>query len=280
MRIALDDGAELQLTGPPLPAQERAVLQAFADQIQAAQRADRLRAAASGNELRTALLSAVSHDLRTPLASIKASVSSLLQDDVDWTPDDVREFLETIDEETDRLNGLVGNLLDMSRIATGTISVSPRGVGLDEVVPAVMAGLGERADRVLLDVPETLPRAWADPGLLERAIANVVGNALEWSPERAVRVEAGTAGDQLELRVIDRGPGVPPAERARMFEPFQRLGDASGTDTAGGVARAHGVGLGLAVARGFVSVMGGELEAEDTPGGGLTMVLTLPEAPG
>lgn len=228
--------------------------------------ATRHAADAKSNELKTALLTAVSHDLRTPLASIKASVTSLQQDDVDWTDADRRDFLETIDEETDRLNGLVGNLLDMSRIATGAVRLSPRGVGLDEVVPSAMAGLGARADTIELDVPESLPRAWADPGLLERAIANVVDNALTWSGDAGVRIEAAQRGAYVQLRVIDRGPGLAADERARMFEPFQRLGD-RGTD---------GVGLGLAVARGFMVAMGGTIDAEDTPGGGLTMVLSLP----
>lgn len=230
--------------------------------------ATRLAAAAEGNELKTALLAGVSHDLRTPLASIKASVTSLQQDDVAWTDSDRRDFLETIDEETDRLNGLVGNLLDMSRITTGALRLSQRGVGLEEVVAAVMAGLGGRADAVELDVPESLPRAWADPGLLERAIANVLDNALAWSGSVPVRIEAAQRGAYVQLRVIDRGPGVGAAERPRMFEPFQRLGDTS----------VGGVGLGLAVARGFLSAMGGTIEAEETPGGGLTMVLSIPWA--
>jgi two-component system sensor histidine kinase KdpD len=228
--------------------------------------ASRYEATARADELKTALLTAVSHDLRTPLASIKASVTSLQQDDVAWTAGERAEFLTTIDEESDRLDGLVGNLLDMSRIHTGTVQLSPRGVGLEEVVPAVVHHLGARADDVELDVPESLPRAWADPGLLERAIANVVDNALEWSPG-AVRIEATANHDLLEVRVIDHGPGVAAGDRHRLFEPFQRLGD-----------RGHGVGLGLAVARGFIAAMDGRIAAEDTPGGGLTMVLAVPRA--
>jgi two-component system sensor histidine kinase KdpD len=228
--------------------------------------ATRYEATARADELKTALLTAVSHDLRTPLASIKASVTSLLQDDVAWTERDRNEFLTTIDEETDRLNGLVGNLLDMSRIQTGSVRLTLRGVGLEEVVPAVVNHLGARADDVELDVPESLPRAWVDPGLLERVLANIVDNALEWSPG-SVRIEAGVDHDLLEVRVIDRGPGIPAGERARLFEPFQRLDD-----------RGHGVGLGLAVARGFLAVMDGRINAEETPGGGLTMVVRLPKA--
>lgn len=228
--------------------------------------ATRLAADAKGNELKTTLLAAVSHDLRTPLASIKASVTSLEQDDVEWSDADRRDFLATIHEEADRLNGLVGNLLDMSRIATGAVQLSPRGVGLDEVVPAALAELGPRADDVEIDVAESLPRAWADPGLFERAVFNVVDNALEWSSGAPVRIEAAQRGAYVQLRVIDHGPGVTAELRHRLFEPFQRLGDRT-TD---------GVGLGLAVARGFMEAMGGAIDAEDTPGGGLTMVLSLP----
>jgi two-component system sensor histidine kinase KdpD len=123
----------------------------------------------------------------------------------------------------------------------------------------------------VLDVPETLPRVNADAQLLERAVANVLSNALTHSPEgRKVRVEAGTVGGRVDLRVIDQGSGVPPAQRAHMFRPFQRLGDAQ---------NGNGVGLGLAVARGFMEAMGGEISVDDTPGGGLTVVLTMKAAP-
>jgi two-component system sensor histidine kinase KdpD len=141
---------------------------------------------------------------------------------------------------------------------------------LDEVVPVALASLADRGRGVKVDVPETLPRVQADPGLLERAIANVVANALTWSPpDRPVTVAARDCGDRVELRVIDHGPGIPVADRDRLFRPFQRLGDAGG----GG-----GVGLGLAVAHGFVTAIGGEIVAEDTPGRGLTMRFSLPVA--
>src|SRR5262249_34389587 len=137
---------------------------------------------AEANELRTALLAAVSHDLRTPLASIKASVTSLLQRDVVWTPEATTEFLSTIDEETDRLNALVGNLLDMSRLQTGVVNLVMREVGYDEVVPRALAGLPESPIPVLINVPETLPRVRADAALLERVVANLADNARSWSP--------------------------------------------------------------------------------------------------
>ena len=269
---------QLVVVGTTLTADDVEVLRAFAAQVQVAVERRRLRAdveaatvLAEGNELRTALLAAVSHDLRTPLASIKASVTSLLQRDVAWTPDATHEFLETIDEETDRLNSLVGNLLDMSRLQTGVMRLVMRNVGLEEIVPRALDGLAERPVPVVLDLPETLPRVTADAPLLERAVANIVDNARSWSPPgECVRIEAGAVSDRVHLRVIDRGPGIPVEQRELVFLPFQRLGDNPSNGT--------GVGLGLAVARGFVDAMGGELIVEDTPGGGATMVLSLPAA--
>jgi two-component system sensor histidine kinase KdpD len=263
----------LVLRGSRLDPEDLDILQAFAGQVtlaveQRALRADaaRVEGLEEANELRTALLAAVSHDLRTPLSSIKASVSSLLQRDVDFTPGATRELLETIDEGADRLNHLIGNLLDMSRLQTGALELVVRDVALEEVVPSALAGLSE-VDRVDADVPETLPRVRADAALLERAVANVVENALAWSPDDTrVRVEACLADRRVTLHVVDQGPGIPPALHDRMFLPFQRLGDTS---------NGSGVGLGLAVARGFVEAMGGEITVEDTPGGGATLVISL-----
>ncbi len=224
------------------------------------------------NELRTALLAAVSHDLRTPLASIKAAATSLLSDEVDWSAEAVTSFCETINTEADRLNTLVGNLLDMSRLQTGVLHLDVRPVGLDEVVYAALASLSRDSSKVSVEVPETLARVVADAALLERAIANLIDNALTWSPpDLVLRVEAGRCGDRMDLRVVDRGPGIPMAQRDAVFQPFQRLGD-------GGPLSKDGVGLGLAVAKGFVEAMAGELTLEDTPGGGLTAVISLPVA--
>ena len=274
--IDIETGVALCLRGE-LAAEDRQVVHAFASQLGAAMRGRELRREADTaaelskvNELRSALLVAVSHDLRTPLASIKASVTSLLADDVEWDAAARREFCVAIDEETDRLEHLVANLLDMSRISTGALTVHPATVGVEEIVPAALASLGDRArhGRVASDVPETLPRIETDPALLERAVANLIDNAIAWSPpERPVRVEAGAVGSQIHLRVIDRGPGIPMGERERVFLPFQRVGDGSN-----GV----GVGLGLAVAQGFIRAVGSELYIEDTPGGGTTMVVTMP----
>ena len=250
------------------------MLEAFAKELAASVELGELEAeieaagaVSAANALRAAILSAVSHDLRTPIAAIKASVTSLLQDDVEWTPEAQREFLDTIDEEIDRLNALVGNLLDMSRLQAGALQISATPVGLEEVVPAALHSLGLADGAVDLDVPETLPRVLADPGLLERALANVIQNAVRFSPAgRPARVTAGVVDGVIDVRVVDRGPGVPREQRDRLFVPFQRLGDS---------AQDEGVGLGLAVAKGFVEAMGGELEVEDTPGGGLTVVARL-----
>jgi two-component system sensor histidine kinase KdpD len=215
----------------------------------------------------------VSHDLRTPLSSIKASVTSLLQDDVAWSDAERDEFLATIDAEVDRLDGVVGNLLDMSRLQAGAVEVINRPVYLEDVVANALASLGCGHDpRLVLSVPETLPAVHVDPALLERAVANVVANAVGWSPpHEPITVEGAVVGDRVHLRVIDRGPGVREADRARVFQPFQRLGDRSNQ---------AGVGLGLAVASGFVRAVGGRIELDDTPGHGLTVVIDLPvEAP-
>ncbi|MFJ5611029.1 DUF4118 domain-containing protein [Streptomyces sp. NPDC093221] len=277
VEVPVNDRLTLALTGRVLPASDRRVLSAFAaqaavvlDRKRLTDEAAKARELAEGNRIRTALLAAVSHDLRTPLAGIKASVSSLRSADVAWSPEDEAELLAGIEDGADRLDHLVGNLLDMSRLQTGTVSPLIRELDLDEVVPMALGGVPEQS--VALDIPETLPMVAVDPGLLERSVANVVENAVKYSPEdEKVLVAASALGHRVELRVVDRGPGVPESARDHIFEPFQRYGDAP---------RGNGVGLGLAVARGFVEAMGGTLVAEDTPGGGLTMVLTLPAAHG
>ncbi|MEU5753736.1 sensor histidine kinase KdpD [Streptomyces sp. NPDC047829] len=270
--MPVGDHMALALTGRVLPAEDRRVLAAFAaqaavvlDRRRLREEADRSRALAEGNRIRTALLAAVSHDLRTPLAGIKAAVTSLRSDDVAWSEEDQGELLEGIEEGADRLDNLVGNLLDMSRLQTGTVTPLIREIDVDEVVPMALGGVPEGSAE--LDIPETLPMVAVDAGLLERSMANLVENAVKYSPAgRTVLVAASALADRVEVRVVDRGPGVPDEAKDRIFEPFQRYGDAP---------RGAGVGLGLAVARGFAEAMGGTLNAEDTPGGGLTMVLTL-----
>ncbi|MFF8394611.1 ATP-binding protein [Streptomyces sp. NPDC016172] len=277
--MPVGDHMTLALSGRVLPAEDRRVLAAFAaqaavvlDRQRLQHQADQAKELAEGNRIRTALLAAVSHDLRTPLAAIKAAVTSLRSDDVDWSEEDQAELLAGIEEGADRLDHLVGNLLDMSRVQTGTVAPLIREIDLDEVVPMALGGIPDPEETVELDIPETLPMVAVDPGLLERSVANIVENAVKYSPPgEPVLVSASAIADRVEIRVVDRGPGVPDEAKARIFEPFQRYGDAP---------RGAGVGLGLAVARGFAETMGGTLAAEDTPGGGLTMVLSLPSAAG
>jgi two-component system, OmpR family, sensor histidine kinase KdpD len=262
--------------GPDRPPVTRALLAGYAAQAAAALDRERLRiqasqaeALAEANRIRTALLAAVSHDLRTPLASVKASVSTLRQTDVVWTPEDEAALLATIEENADRLDELIGNLLDMSRLHTGSLQPFLRPTAIDEVAPLALRGLDSGLE---LKVPDELPLVLADPGLLERVLANLFSNASRHSPEASPpTLTARPAGARVELEIADHGPGVPDEEKERIFEPFVRLGN----KPAG-----PGVGLGLAVAKGFAEAMGGRIEADTTPGGGLTIRLTLPMAAG
>ncbi|HEX4429029.1 MAG TPA: ATP-binding protein [Frankiaceae bacterium] len=272
--LPLRPDLRLRLTGEP-PVISRRVLEGIGAQAAAALDRDRLRTQAAqaealgeANRVRTALLTAVSHDLRTPLASIKAAISSLRQDDVKWSAEDEETLLATIEEGSDRLEGLINNLLDMSRVHTGSLQPFLRPTALDEVVPLALRGLAD-AETVVLDLPESLPLIQTDAGLLERVVANLVANALRFSPasEPVEIVGRAEGDDNVFLSVIDHGPGVPAIAREKIFEPFQRLGDRSS---------GAGVGLGLAVARGFTEAMGGTLRATSTPGGGLTMTVEFP----
>ncbi|HZZ53299.1 MAG TPA: DUF4118 domain-containing protein [Trebonia sp.] len=222
-------------------------------------------ALAEGNRMRTALLAAVSHDLRTPLASIKASVSSLRQTDVHWTEEDEADLLANIEQNADRLDALVGNLLDMSRLQTGSLAPFLRAIAVDEVAPVALRGL-DGGDALQIVVPDDLPLVRADPGLLERVLANLFSNALRHSPpDSPPALLAREHGDRVVLEVVDHGAGVPGDLKEQIFEPFLRLEE-----------RSPGVGLGLAVAKGFAEAMGGTIAAVDTAGGGLTMRVTLP----
>jgi two-component system sensor histidine kinase KdpD len=276
----LSDGTVLVIAGPTLPAGARRLLAAFVAQLRLAQEtlafqaeATAADALAEANKLRDALLASVSHDLRGPLANIKAAGTSLLATDVEWAPDDITTFAKTIDAEADRLTALVTNLLDMSRLQTGMLGVQIRPVAVEEVVYAALASLTVDCTSVDVDVPDTLPLVQADPVLLERALANIILNALNWTPEGSqVRVEAAYIIDHVDLRVIDQGAGIPRDKRETVFEPFQRLGD-------GGRAGYEGVGLGLAVAKGFIEAIDADILIEDTPGGGATVVISLQVAP-
>jgi two-component system sensor histidine kinase KdpD len=273
-RIDIRDDLTLLITGQA-PSATPALIAGYAAQAAVALDRERLRtqaaqaeALAEGNRMRTALLAAVSHDLRTPLASIKASVSSLRQTDVAWSEEDQADFLATIEQNADRLDALIGNLLDMSRLHTGSLQPFLRPTAVDEVAPVAVGGLDDSL-RLEMAVPDGFPLVLADPGLLERVLANLFSNALRYSPAgRPPELHASLSGGMVCLEVADHGPGVPDAQKDRIFEPFERAGD-----------RHPGVGLGLAVARGFAEAMGGRIAALDTPGGGLTVRVALPAAP-
>jgi two-component system sensor histidine kinase KdpD len=278
VEVPVGETMSFALRGRTLPASDRRVLGAFAayaavalEQQRLAAEAEAARPIAEADRMRTALLAAVSHDLRTPLASAKAAVTSLRSADVQWGEHDRDELLATADESLDRLTHLVDNLLDMSRLQAGALSVFPRPAGLDEVVARALDDLGVARHAVKVEIPDSLPAVRVDPGILERVIVNLTQNALRYSPEgQPPLLIASSLGDQVELRVVDRGPGVPKSQRDRIFVPFQRLGDTDNTT---------GVGLGLALARGLTEAMGGTLEPEETPGGGMTMTLSLPAVP-
>ncbi|WP_234713044.1 MULTISPECIES: sensor histidine kinase [Mycobacteriaceae] len=271
-----DDEFWLLMSGRKLPAKDRRVLGAVAKQAAGLVRqreliseAGRAEAVARADELRRSLLSAVSHDLRTPLAAAKASVSSLRSSDIDFSPEDTAELLATVEESVDQLTALVGNLLDSSRLAAGVVKPELRRVYLEEAVQRALLGISRSSkdsgwDRVKVDVGDAV--ALADPGLLERVLVNVIDNALRYGGDNPVRVNAGRVGERVLITVADEGPGIPRGAEEQLFAPFQRLGDQDNST---------GVGLGLSVASGFVTAMGGTISATDTPGGGLTVVIEL-----
>ena len=273
--VPVTDHVVLMLTGRDLSAEDTRVLSAVSAQIGTLLEREQLRGEASTarterarSDIRSSLLAAVSHDLRSPLAGIKACVGTLRAPDLDLPEADRAELLAGIETSADRLQGLIDNLLDMSRLDAGALVLRTEPVALDEVVPRALTGVPP--ERVDVDVRVTLPMVVGDAGLIERIIANLVENALRYSPpDQPVRITAGTIKDKVVLRVVDKGPGVPSDSLESIFSAFQRLGD---------VPAGHGVGLGLAVSRGFAQANGGTLDAEETPGGGLTMVLTLQRA--
>jgi two-component system, OmpR family, sensor histidine kinase KdpD len=222
------------------------------------------------DRLRAALLAAVGHDLRTPLAEIKAAVTTLQLTDVHLDETDRAELLASIERSSDWLSDLIANLLDLSRLQAGALSMDLQPVALDEVVARAL--IDRRFADVANEVDDDLPMAYADAGLLERVVANLVDNAHRHSPASSpVEVSARVGPTDVRVAVVDHGPGVQEADWDRIFVPFQRLDDRS-TDIS--------VGLGLAIARGFTDAMGGSLVPSNSPGGGLTMTVTLPRADG
>jgi two-component system sensor histidine kinase KdpD len=220
------------------------------------------------DRLRTAILAAVSHDLRTPLTSIKAAAGSLLSREVRWTDDAVRTFCEQIDHEADRLDARIGNLLDMSRIQSGALHPHIEPIDVAEVVETAIAGVTRDIEHVVVQLEASLAIVRADRILLNRALSHLIDNALKWSPTHQAWVFADQRGRRVRLCVRDDGPGISPQHRDQIFRPFQRLDDGPTTKT-------NGIGLGLAVARGLVEAMGGTLKVADTPCGGTTMVIEL-----
>jgi len=284
----VDPHYTLLLRGGPLSPQHQRMLVAFGAFVVAVRerqqlvksRRDNIRLS-EGNKMRTSILRAVSHDLRTPLAGIKLAVSSLRQEDVTFPREVERELLETIEDYADRLDHLVDNLLDMSRITADAVNPLLSGILWSDVLPDALRGVPH--ERLRNELPPNLPPVQADAGMLERVVANIVENAMKYAPDSDVVLTARTGegitlGEQpaSELRITDHGKGVGHEEVLTMFQPFQRFGDSSTGAPAGGTGTGGGIGLGLAVAKGFSEAMGGRLAAEPTPGGGLTMVVTLP----
>lgn len=274
-----DDEFWMLMCGRSLRANDRRVLTSVAKQAaglirqrELTEEADRAVAMEKADDMRRSLLSAVSHDLRTPLAAAKASVSSLRSDDISFSEEDTSELLATVEESVDQLTALVDNLLDSSRLAAGVLRPALQPVYLEEVVQRALLSISRGAtgfpsrglDRIKVDVRDAV--AMADAGLLERVLANLVDNALRYAPNSTIRINAGTVGGRTLINVVDQGPGIPHDSHEELFEPFQRLGDNNNN---------LGVGLGLSVARGFTVAMGGTIAATDTPGGGLTMVVDL-----
>ena len=272
-RFDLPDGWTLTVRGREPDDAERRVLHAFAGHLgllrgraELARQADAARELELGNRVRTALLAAVSHDVRTPLAALKVAVSTLRTPGVEWPEPDRQELLATAEEATDRLIGIVADLLDMTRLQSGGVRLALEDVAVEDLL-ARAASVDPSVS--VLAGPE-LPTVRVDPGLTDRVLANLTGNALRHGSGEPVELTGAVTGHGVEVRVVDHGPGVPEALRARMFAPFERLG-ASG--------RGDGVGLGLTVAQGLAEAQGATVVAQDTPGGGLTMVVTLPASP-
>ncbi|MEO6891272.1 MAG: ATP-binding protein [Ktedonobacteraceae bacterium] len=224
--------------------------------------------------LRAALLSSVSHDLRTPLSSIKAAASSLLQEDVDWDEEARHSFALAIEQEADRLNRLVANLLDMSRIEGGALKPEKEWYPLDELIYSVLARMQPRlqARAVTTSLPDDLPPVEIDYLYMDQVVTNLIENAIRYTPAGSpIEMGAEIKQGQMFVSIADRGPGIPPADMERIFDKFYRV-------SAGprGVARSMGTGLGLAVCRGLIEAHGGRIWAESRTGGGAVFRFTLP----
>jgi len=272
------DKPMLEVFGRPLSNDDQELLGVLADQLAVALQKSRMAteaaeadALAQIDAVRTGLLRSVSHDLRTPLAAIKAMVSGLRDQTITWQEDQIAEALATIEEEADRLNRLVGNLLDASRLEIGAVAVDLRPTGVAATIASAVQSAEVAPDSVLVAATAPGLAVMADAMLLERSLDNVISNAVRHNESACpVRIDAAAVNDEVHIRVVDRGPGIAREERSRVVQPFQRLGDQA----------TAGVGLGLSIAEGFVEAMGGTLALDDTPGGGLTVTVVLPQSNG
>jgi two-component system sensor histidine kinase KdpD len=261
----------------PLVGGDEALLQACAKQVAVAvertvldRQVEGARLAAETNQLRAALFSSVTHDLRTPLASIKAGVTSLLDTDVTLRPDQQRELLRTVLEETDRLNRLVGNILDLARVRAGALVPAKQPTALDEVIESVLHRMRPALSRVRVRtvVRPDLPEVPIDPVQIDQVLSNLLENAARFTPPGGeILLSAAPWQRSVRVRVADQGPGIPAEERERVFEPFFRR-------DAGEVR--SGSGLGLAIARAVVLAHGGRIWIEGSPSGGAAVVFELP----
>ena len=262
---ARDSGARRRL----LPALA-SLLGVAIDRDRLAREAFEAEALRRADAINTAVLRSVSHDLRTPLMAISTSAGALARPDLAIDDADRAELLATILAASDRLDRLVGNLLDLSRLQASVARPEQHLAELDELVAATLEELGPEAARVEVSLPDDSLTVLVDPHQIQRALVNLVENALKYSPPgEPVRVQVTGSATEAAIRVIDHGPGVAPGERDRIFEPFQR-GERTG--------ERPGAGLGLAIARGFVEANGGHLAVESRAGQGATFVLTLPAA--
>jgi two-component system, OmpR family, sensor histidine kinase KdpD len=262
---------------PPFTRDDQLLLEAAARQATAALDRARLDARArmaqldaETNQLRAAMFSSVTHDLRTPLASIKAGVTSLLDPGVRYADAQQRELLTTILEETDRLNRLVGNLLDLARIRAGALTPTRQLASIEEIVEVVVSRMRARlpGHSVTAELPGELPDVWVDPMQLDQVLTNLLENAGRHSPPGgAISVGVAPGDRAIQVRVSDQGPGIPPADRERVFEPFDRGGSIPDTP---------GTGLGLAIAKAVVVAHGGRIWIEDAPGGGCVVAFEIP----
>lgn len=270
---AIDGTHELILQPADISAENRRLIRACAVYARALLQRDELEKSAStardleqDNKARTALLSAVSHDLRTPLAGIMASIESLRSTAVTFTAEERDELMESIEFSANKLDKLITNLLGMSRLQVGALVAKPDVYDLRELIPEYIAQVSE-PDRVAYLPPAGPALAFVDAGLLERVVTNLLENSLRYQRSGSVFVSTDPTDGGMNIKISDSGPGVKRKDREAIFQPFQRRGDTSTSD---------GVGLGLAVARGLAEAMNGSVTPSETPGGGLTMTVTVP----